>query len=163
MSKPEDNLGDHAKKGSVKKKRPFDDPEVASAASKRGHKAKAEKKIEVEKLLEEAGYEPGEAPETIRQLALSAVRGAASDMRLWLQQTGQLTKGPEKDWDGQGNCPTCGLDPAGGLVISADDVGSMERAIDKLEEIAGYGVSLPDATLIADLPEVEDKQNCGDS
>ena len=137
----------------------FSDPEYAKAMSKKGVEARVSRKGEVEKLLLEAGYEDtSKAPETIRQLALSAVKGTAADMRLYLQQTGQLTKGPATDWDGLGNCPTCGLDPAGGLVLEAEDMAGLSRAVERLQEIVGVTeLPLPDAPLIASLPDVEDK------
>ncbi len=124
------------------KKPPFSDPEFAKKASALGHEERRERTGKAMRLIAEAGVSEDEITDTLIELAKKAIKGSAADMRLFLQQTGQLTKGPEKDWDGQSNCPTCGLDPAGGLVITADDVKMIDRAIGRLEEITNDGKDL---------------------
>ena len=119
------------------KKPPFSDPEFAKKASALGHEERRERTGKAMRLIAEAGVSEDEITDTLIELAKKAIKGSAADMRLFLQQTGQLTKGPEKDWDGQSNCPTCGLDPAGGLVITADDVKAVIRAVERLDEIVG--------------------------
>lgn len=87
-------------------------------------------------LLEEAGYPDVEkAPRSLRELAKNAVRGSAADMRLWLQQSGQLKKPLGSEWDREGICPLCGADPSGGLVIHAETIEQLARAKLLLKEL----------------------------
>ena len=123
--------------------------ETAREAAKKSNESKRLRKTEVDALLIEAGFDPpGDAPETLRQLALKAVKGSSADMRLFLQQSGQLVKAPGADWDGSGACPTCGLDPAGGLVLQTEDMEAISRCIELLglEEGKDYE-ELPEVTL----------------
>ena len=91
----------------------------------------------VDRLIADAGIT--EPTETQRELAKMAAGNSAS-MRLWLQQTGQLMKVANEDYDGTGACPTCGKDEFGGLTISAETMEGLERSIKILEE---YKIKIP--------------------
>ena len=103
-------------------------PETAAAAARKGAEKRRDQSGKVDSLLADVGKDPETATELERLLAQSAVDGNQSDRRLFLQQMGVLQKAQADEWDGEGFCPTCGLDPAGGLVIQAEDIIKLERA-----------------------------------
>lgn len=100
--------------------------ETAKKAAKKSAESRKTKKTQIDALLAEAGIE--NPTETERALAHNAVHGSSADMRLFLQQTNQLIH-QEKEWDGEGECPTCGLDPSGGLVLDGETIASIDKAI----------------------------------
>ena len=89
---------------------------------------------EINKLISEAGVDPDKAPATLRTLAKNAIKGASSDMKLWLTQTGQLQQANEK-YDGKGPCPTCGQTPGEGLSIRQGQVESIAKTLKRLEAL----------------------------
>lgn len=92
-------------------------------------------------LLQEAGVKPGEAPATLRVLAKNAIKGSSADMRLFLQQTGQL-QGTNEKYDGKGPCPTCGQTPGEGLTIPAGQIGSLKLSMGTLTELVEQSEAL---------------------
>lgn len=111
--------------------------ENAREMAARAVEARREIAANVATMLAEAGMDPDTAPETLVALARKAAKGDTAAMRLFLAQTGQL-KG-NQEWDGVGECPTCGLDPSGGLVIGADDMDSLDRAVGILRKLLAEG------------------------
>lgn len=112
------------------------DSESAAEAAKKATKARMTKKHQAQALLDETGLEDDEITQTLRILAERAVDGNQSDMRLFLQQTQQLKNSKHKDdWDGSGPCPTCGLDPTEGLVITGKDLQELQQNMDLLDEL----------------------------
>lgn len=120
-------------------------PEQAREAAIKSHAAgvrKSKSAIEenVLDLLAEAGLDAS-APTTIRILAEKAVKGSSADLRLFLQQTGQLQNANEK-YDGKGPCPTCGQTPGEGLTIAAAQVGSLGHTLEQLETLVAQSEAL---------------------
>lgn len=109
--------------------------ENAAEMARRSHAARKQKKLDAAALLAEAGYfVPEDAPPALQKLAESAAGGNASDMRLWLQQSG-LMKKQEENYTGDGPCPTCGLDPTEGLMLMGEDLEELKKNLALLEEL----------------------------
>lgn len=119
--------------------------EQAREAARRSHlpgvrKSKDDIEDEVNALLQEAGVEPKDAPATLRVLAKNAIKGSSADMRLFLQQTGQL-QGNDK-YDGKGPCPTCGQTPGEGLTIAHAQLDSMSHTLKLLTDMVEQSEAL---------------------
>jgi len=111
--------------------------ENAAEMARRSHASRKQRALDAAALLMEAGFpDPDDAPPALQKLAEKAAGSSAnaSDMRLFLQQAGLMKKGVG-EWDGEGPCPTCGLDPTEGLMIGGEDLDEMERNLDRFEEL----------------------------
>jgi hypothetical protein len=120
--------------------------EQAREAARRSHlpgvrKSKDDIEDEVNALLQEAGVEPKDAPATLRVLAKNAIKGSSADMRLFLQQTGQL-QGTNEKYDGKGPCPTCGQTPGEGLSIEGGQIVSVGKSLEELDRLISLSESL---------------------
>lgn len=111
--------------------------ERARAMGRKSAEARKQKKADMYALLTEAGYpDPDDAPPALLKLAEKAAssNANASDMRLFLQQANLLKKG-EHEWDGDGPCPTCGLDPTEGLMLSGQDLDELEKNLERMKRL----------------------------
>ena len=96
---------------------------------------------EVNELLQERGVDPATAPTTLKILARNAIKGTSADMRLLLQQFGEL-QGTNDKYDGKGPCPTCGQTPGEGLVLSLAQRESQAKALAQLEQLVSESEAL---------------------
>lgn len=120
--------------------------EQAREAAKKGTRvSKKDFQGRVAQLLEDANFGNGgkSAPETIRLLAEKAIKGSSADLRLFLQQTGQLQDARDK-YDGTGPCPTCGQTPGEGLTLAGKQFDSLAAALAELEGL----LSLSERTIV---------------